>query len=111
MQVLTNDKKEIIGYAVIGSLTDAIVVDKVPDDFMANFKPSFYLLKDGVIIANPNYTAPEESVFATVPSTTETQLAALAYQQMTTQQAIVDLQKQNAQMAYQLMTTKGGATA
>ncbi|MCG0678372.1 hypothetical protein IMAU80009_03053 [Lactiplantibacillus plantarum] len=60
---------------------------------------------------NPNYTAPEESVFATTPSTAETQLAALAYQQMTTQQAIIDLQKQNAQMAYQLMTTKGGATA
>ncbi|BAP85947.1 hypothetical protein LOOC260_114110 [Paucilactobacillus hokkaidonensis JCM 18461] len=110
MQVLTNDKNEIIGYAVTGSLTDAIIVDKVPDDFMANFKPSFYLLKDGVIIANPNYTAPKESVLATVPSTIETQLAALAYQQMTTQQTITYLQTQNAQMAYKLMT-QGGATA
>lgn len=111
MQVVLNDAKEIIGYAVTGSLTDAIVVDKVPDDFMADFKPSFYLLKDGVIIENPNYTAPEESIFAAVPSTTETQLAALAYQQMTTQQTITDLQTQNAQMAYQLMTTQGGARA
>lgn len=31
------------------------------------------------------------------------QLAALAYQQMTTQQTITDLQTQNAQMAYKLM--------
>lgn len=44
------------------------------------------------------------------PSATETQLAALAYQQMTTQQTITDLQAQNAQMAYNLMT-QGGATA
>lgn len=35
------------------------------------------------------------------------QIAQLAYQQMTTQQTITDLQTQNAQMAYQLMTQGG----
>lgn len=44
------------------------------------------------------------------PSAAETQLAALAYQQMITQKTITDLQTQNAQMAYRLMT-QGGATA
>jgi len=38
------------------------------------------------------------------------QVAALAYQQMITQKTITDLQTQNAQMAYQLMTAQGGAT-
>lgn len=50
-----------------------------------------------------------------VPTATATdaqqQLAALAYQQMTTQQTITDLQKQNAQIAYQLMTAQGGTKA
>lgn len=50
---------------------------------------------------------------APAPTATDIQqqLAALAYQQMTTQQTITDLQKQNAQMAYQLMTAQGGAKA
>ena len=38
------------------------------------------------------------------------QVAALAYQQMITQETITNLQTQNAQMAYQLMTAQGGTT-
>lgn len=45
------------------------------------------------------------------PSATETQMAALAYQQMITQKTITNLQTQNAQMAYQLMTAQGGTKA
>lgn len=45
-----------------------------------------------------------------VPTELETQVAALAFQQVVNQQTITSLQTQNAQMAYQLMT-KGGATA
>lgn len=48
---------------------------------------------------------------ATTATDAQKQLAALTYQQMTTQQTITDLQKQNAQMAYQLMTAQGGAKA
>lgn len=48
---------------------------------------------------------------ATTATDAQQQLAALAYQQMTTQQTIADLQTQNAQMAYQLMTAQGGAKA
>jgi len=55
-------------------------------------------------------TAEEHSsLFNLKPSPTQQQLAALAYQQMTSQQTITDLQTQNAQMAYQLMT-QGGET-
>lgn len=48
---------------------------------------------------------------AASPTDTQQQLAALSYQQIITQQTITDLQKQNAQMAYQLMTAQGGVKA
>lgn len=112
MRLVLNDKNEIIEFASLGDLTGSVEFDgKIPDDFEINFKSSFYLLQDGVIIANPNYTKPVESILEAGPTELETQLATLAYQQMTTQQTITDLQAQNAQMAYQLMTTQGGATA
>lgn len=60
--------------------------------------------------AGADYRAAHPAPAAT-PTDAQQQLAALAYQQMTTQQTITDLQAQNAQMAYQLMTTQGGATA
>lgn len=47
---------------------------------------------------------------AVVSNGLQQQVAILAYQQMTTQQTITDLQAQNAQMAYQLMT-QGGVIA
>lgn len=42
------------------------------------------------------------------PSATDTAIAQLAYQRMQDQATISDLQKQNAQIAYQLMTVQGG---
>ncbi|KRL85342.1 hypothetical protein FC50_GL001816 [Lacticaseibacillus pantheris DSM 15945 = JCM 12539 = NBRC 106106] len=42
------------------------------------------------------------------PSATDTAIAQLAYQRMQDQATISDLQAQNAQIAYQLMTVQGG---
>ncbi|MBP5810053.1 DUF2977 domain-containing protein [Lactiplantibacillus argentoratensis] len=112
MRLVLNDKNEIIEFASLGDLTGSVDFNgKIPDDFEINFKSSFYLLQDGVIITNPDYTEPLELTPEAGPTELETQLAALAYQQMTTQQTITNLQTQNAQMAYQLMTAQGGTKA
>lgn len=42
------------------------------------------------------------------PSATDTAISQLAYQRMQDQATISDLQTQNAQIAYQLMTVQGG---
>lgn len=100
----------ITAMATFGDLIDGQTYDgKIPDGFLTDFKTGKYLLQNGLIVTNPDYADVTENPVK--PSVMQTQLAALAYQQMTTQQTITDLQKQNAQMAYQLMTTQGGAKA
>lgn len=103
MKLAVNENNEIIGFARIGGLPDAVDFDenKAPSDFDYNFKPSFYLFKDGEIVKNPNYVAPEPPVIG--PSNLEKQIAALSYQQMADGQTIKMLQSQNVQMAYQIM--------
>lgn len=61
MKLAVNENNEIIGFTRIGGLPDAVDFDenKVPSDFDYNFKSSFYLFKDGEIVKNPDYVAPE----------------------------------------------------
>ena len=112
MLIKINDKNEIIEYADVGGMDGAQEFKGIrPDDFVESFKPSHYLLQNNEIAVNPNYEEPIVKIPEPEPAKAQQQLAALAYQQMTTQQTITDLQTQNAQMAYQLMTAQGGATA
>lgn len=64
MKLAVNENNEIIGFARIGGLPDAVDFDKnkAPSDFDYNFKPSFYLFKDGEIAENPNYVKPSINV-------------------------------------------------
>ncbi|MEE6667685.1 DUF2977 domain-containing protein [Pediococcus acidilactici] len=61
MKLAVNENNEIISFTRIGGLPDAVDFDdnKVPSDFDYNFKSSFYLLKDGEIVKNPNYATPQ----------------------------------------------------
>ncbi|MCT3032712.1 DUF2977 domain-containing protein [Pediococcus pentosaceus] len=102
MLIVVNENNEIVQYASIGELPDSIEYDgAIPEDFIDKFKPSFYMIQDGVIVENPDYK--EIKIPAVGPSTTEQQLAALGYQQMQDSQEKQVLIKQNAQMAYQIM--------
>lgn len=104
MQLQLDSNSVIIGYADFGEISNGINFDedKLPDDFYDKFKPSFYLLKDDEIVENPNYVAPEPPTDS--PSNLKKRVAAISYQQMADSQTISTLQKQNAQMAYQIMT-------
>lgn len=111
MKIKVNEKNEILEYVNVGDFNDGQkYVGTLPDDFTASFKPSLWSLdKNGVIVKNPDYVEPTITQNLS-PTPLQQQVAALAYQQMTSQQTITDLQTQNAQMAYQLMT-QGGVTA
>lgn len=100
--IVVNENNEIIQYASIGELPDSIEYDgAIPEDFRDKFKPSFYMIKDDLIVENPDYK--EIKIPAVGPSTVEQQLAAISYQQMQDSQEKQALIKQNAQMAYQIM--------
>lgn len=63
MQILTNDKQEIMAYVILGSIDGAIEYNGVvPDYFESQFKPKFYVLKNGEIRINPNYIEPSNEV-------------------------------------------------
>lgn len=104
MRLFIDKNNVIIGYELTGTSIDGIEYDSsdLPDDFLDNYKPSFYLLKNNEIVENPNYVAPEPPVIG--PSNLEKQVAELSYQQMIDNQIINKLKQQNAQMAYQIMT-------
>ncbi|NVM33683.1 DUF2977 domain-containing protein [Pediococcus acidilactici] len=62
MKLELNEKNEIISYLKCGGVDGINFTEfdgMVPDDFEKNFKPSFYMLKDELIIENPNYAEPE----------------------------------------------------
>ena len=102
MRLLLDENQIIIGFVKIGALDGTVeYTGVVPDDFEVKFKPSFYMLQDGVIVENPNYVEPEPPVIG--PSAIEQQVAAIGYQQMQDSQDKQKLVKQNAQIAYQVM--------
>lgn len=63
MKLLVNENNEIEAYSIQGDIEGAIdFTETVPDDFYEKFKPSFYLLKNGEIVENPDYVTPEPPV-------------------------------------------------
>lgn len=101
MQLIVNDKNEIIGYVAVGSTENGVeYTGTVPDDFKTNFNPSYFLLSDGAIAVNKDYVEPT----ITVPN------APNAMQQIIMQQAtdINGLKQLTMTQAQQIATlTKG----
>ncbi|WP_367370151.1 DUF2977 domain-containing protein [Latilactobacillus curvatus] len=59
MELLINERQEILAYAELGGFAASVDYNgTVPDDFTANFEPSFYLLQNNEIVVNPNYEEP-----------------------------------------------------
>ncbi len=60
--IVVNENNEIVQYASMGELPDSIEYDgAIPEDFREKFKPSFYMIQDGVIVENPDYVATTDS--------------------------------------------------
>uniref|UniRef100_Q7M292 Hypothetical 10.0K protein n=1 Tax=Lactobacillus phage phi-gle TaxID=126649 RepID=Q7M292_9CAUD len=78
MQLLINDQQAITGYVTTGSVEQGIeYTGSIPDGFETNFKPSFYLLQNGVIVANQNYVAPVEPTPDSGPTAEQQAIAKL----------------------------------
>lgn len=58
MQLVINDKNEIIAYSTVGNIGGIDYEGETPDNFYYDFKPGFFLFKDGKIYENPNYVKP-----------------------------------------------------
>lgn len=106
MQVLTNEKNEILAYASLGKIAGAIDFDgTVPDGFEDNFQPSFYLLQNDAIVINPNYEEPILELPETQPRSIDKAVAQLLLQSA---QQKVTQDKLNAQVLLEIAQLKGG---
>ena len=61
MEILLNDKNEILSFALVGGFDNGIEVNEYPEDFILYFKPKFFIFSDGVIKRNPNFE--EDNIF------------------------------------------------
>lgn len=61
MEILLNDKNEILSFALVGGFDNGIQVNEYPEDFISYFKPKFFIYSDGDIKINPNFE--EDNIF------------------------------------------------
>lgn len=63
MQILLNGEREITNYAIVGGFEDGIEIDNIPDNFIVNFKPRYYLFEDNEIIVNKDYKEDIDEIY------------------------------------------------
>lgn len=69
MKLVVTDRGEIISYITVGDLDGSIeYTGTTPDGFEDNFQPSFYLLKNDVIVLNQNYVEPKPTIPTSGPT-------------------------------------------
>lgn len=100
MKLLLNEKNEILNYILLGDIDGTVEYDgEIPDDFEDSFKPTFYMLKDGEIVENPNYVEPADTPPATSPSQQDKIIAQIMLTQAKQKE---DQDKFNAQILLKL---------
>ncbi|WKF70451.1 DUF2977 domain-containing protein [Pediococcus pentosaceus] len=62
MKLVVDGNGMITAYCMVGDIPGSVEYDNiVPDDFEINFKPSFYMLQDEVIVENSDYVEPTDT--------------------------------------------------
>ena len=112
MEILLNDKNEITNYAIVGGFEDGIEIDNIPDNFIVNFKPRYYLYNEGKIGVNKEYKEetetfpPIETPDFNLSGTDEELRVMFANMQIQLVQAntmVMQLSQQNAQSLQELV--------
>lgn len=114
MQILINNKNEIISFAVIGGFENGIEIDDsiVPQGFILYFKPARYLYKEGTIEVNNDFEEDNEINLPSIPPTivtpgTDEELRAMfATMQVQLVQAnlmVAELSQQNSELAQEVV--------
>lgn len=115
MQILLNDKNEITNYAIVGGFEDGIEIDNIPDNFIVNFKPRYYLYNEGQIEVNNEYKEETETFSPIEPpnlslSGTDEELrkmfANMQIQIVQGNVMVSELTQQNARLAQEIVETK-----
>ncbi|MEB3377166.1 DUF2977 domain-containing protein [Pediococcus pentosaceus] len=99
MQLVINDKNEITAYASVGDIGGTEYSGEIPENFYSDFKPEFFLFKDGKIYENPNYVKPVTNL-----PTGPTSLEQIVMQQAMT---ITQMQQMLMQQSKDIATLKG----
>lgn len=114
MQISVNENNLITSYAIIGGFENGIEIEDsmVPQGFVINFKPKYYLYNKGQIEVNKNYGEenemfpPIESPNPNNPGTDEELRVMFATMQVQLVQAntmVMQLSQQNAQLSQELV--------
>lgn len=114
MQILINNDNEITNYAIVGGFEDGIEIDNIPDNFIVNFKPRYYLYNEGKIEVNKGYKEetdtfpPIDTPNFNLSGTDEELRGMFANMQVQLVQAntmVMQLSQQNAQLSQELVKT------
>lgn len=112
MQILINNKNEIISFAIVGGFEDGIEVDNIPENFIINFKPRYYLYNEGQIEVSKKYEEETETFPPIDPpnfnlSGTDEKLrgmfANMQVQLVQSNTMVMQLSQQNAQLSQELV--------
>lgn len=113
MEILLNDKNEILSFALVGGFDNGIQINEYPEDFILCFKPKFFIYSDGVIKRNPYYVE-EDNIFQEPPINNDidfsnstdqevrTMFTSLQKQVIQANISIAQLAQQNASITKQL---------
>jgi len=63
VQILVNNKNEIVSFAIVGGFEDGIEITNYPNDFINNFKPRYYLFEDNEIKVNKDYKEDTDEIY------------------------------------------------
>src|SRR5699024_5635812 len=55
MELLLNDKNEILSFALVGGFDNGIQINEYPEYFILYFKTKFFIYSNGIIERNPNF--------------------------------------------------------
>lgn len=112
MQILINTNGEITNYAIVGGFEDGIEIDNIPNDFIKNFKPRYYLFEEGRIEVNNKYKEDAEAI-PTIESPSpnnpgtdgelRVMFANMQVQLVQANTMVMQLSQQNAQLSQELV--------
>lgn len=63
MEILLNDKNEILSFALVGGFDNGIQINEYPEDFILYFKPKFFIYSNGIIKRNPYYIEEDNNFY------------------------------------------------
>ncbi|HEK6547360.1 TPA: DUF2977 domain-containing protein [Staphylococcus aureus] len=110
MKVTVNDKNEVIGYVNTGGLRNSLDVDdnNVPTKFKEEFEPRKFVLVNGEVKYNSNYNdeeqLPPEKPNVASDDILRKMVASMQKQVVQSTKLSMQVNKQNALMAKQLVT-------